>query len=256
MRKKQSFWGMMTVFLICVVACSPNLEIVKKQAAASRNLGEAYYGQGDYTSALKEFLKAETLYAEDPYLQNDLGIAYMAKEKPDIAIEHFKKAVELNSDYAPARNNLGLAYIAKNDWDAAIASFKKVSEDILYATPHYPLSNLGLAYYNKREYKLAEKYYRQSLKLQPEFVTALLGLGRTYIAMGKIPEAVTTLEKAVKSAPKFGANYFFLAEAYALSHSYKKAIHTYQRVIELAPDTSLADEAKKEVRKIGGLRTR
>ncbi|RLC18123.1 MAG: hypothetical protein DRI57_08895 [Deltaproteobacteria bacterium] len=37
---------------------------------------------------------------------------------------------------------------------------------------------------------------------------------------------IAGLEKAVKNAPKFGANYFYLAEAYALSHSYKKAIHT------------------------------
>ena len=51
------------VFVICVVSCTANLEVRKKQGVASRNLGEAFLRKGDYTSALRAFLKAETLYS-------------------------------------------------------------------------------------------------------------------------------------------------------------------------------------------------
>jgi type IV pilus assembly protein PilF len=54
---------------------------IKKKAAASRNLGEAYLSEKNYTAALGELLKAERLNPEDPILQNDLGLVYMAKEK-------------------------------------------------------------------------------------------------------------------------------------------------------------------------------
>jgi len=231
-----------------------NTEVRKKQGEASRNLGEAYMQQGDFSLALREFLKAEKIYSKDSILQNDLGLAYMAKGRLDIAIKHFKKAVKLKPDYVPARNNLGTAYLAKKEWDVAIACFKEIIDDILYATPHYPLTNLGWAYYNKQEYELAERYYQDALKLEPNFITALRGLGRTYIAMGRAADAVVMLEKAVKNYPRSAASYFYLAKAYSLSRKYKKAISAYNMVVELAPDSPLAVDAQKEVEKIKRLR--
>jgi tetratricopeptide (TPR) repeat protein len=222
----------------------------KKQEEASRNLGEAYMQQGDFSSALREFLKAEKIYSKDPYLQNDLGLAYMAKDRLGLAIKHFKKAVKLKPDYTPARNNLGTAYLAKKEWDVAIVCFKEIVDDILYATPHYPLTNLGWAYYNKKEYEIAEKYYSDALRLEPNFVIALRGLGRTYMAMERAADAVAMLEKTVKKYPRSAESYFYLAKAYSLSRQYKKAIKAYNKVIELVPESFLAGEAKKEVGKI------
>ena len=242
---------MFLVFFL--VSCAANLEVRKNQEEASRNLGEAYMGQGDYTAALREFLKAKKLYAKDPYLQNDLGLTYMAMEKTDLAIDHFKKAVEIKPDYAPAKNNLGTAYLAQKKWDDAIACFKEITGDLLYATPHYPLSNLGFAYYNKKEYRLAEKYYQDALKIEPGFVIALRGLGKTYIAMGKFAEAVAVFEKAAKNSPRFAEIYFDLADAYRITNDYKKALDAYRKIVELAPDSPLAVEARKEAGKIRGI---
>ena len=244
--KTNRFVLSLSLFIVfCIASCAANIEVRKKQEEASRNLGEAYMQQGDFFSALREFLKAEKLYSKDPYLQNDLGLAYMAKDRLELAIKHFKKAVKLKPDYAPARNNLGTAYLAGKEWDVAIACFKEIVDDILYATPHYPLTNLGWAYYNKQEYKLAEKYYSDALELQPNFITALRGLGRTYIAMGRVADAVAMLEKAVKNYPRSAESYFYLAKAYSLSREYKKAISAYNKVVELAPDSPIAPEAQK-----------
>jgi len=210
----------LSVFLIfCIASCAANIEVRKKQGEALRNFGEAYIREGDYTTALRKLLEAEKLYSKDPHLQYDLGMVYMAKEKPDMAIDHFKKAVELNPDYTPAKNSLGTAYLAQKKWDDAIACFKEITGDLLYVTPHYPLSNLGWAYYNKKEYNLAGKYYKDALKIEPRFAIALSGLGKTYIATGRISEAVTILEK----------------------------------VIELAPGSPIAIEAQKEIKKIKNL---
>ena len=239
------------LFLIfCIVSCAANIEVRKKQEEASRNLGEAYMQQGDFSSALRELLKADKIYPKDPLLQNDLGLAYMAKDRLDLAITHFKKAVKLKPDYAPAINNMGTAYLAKREWDVAISCFKEIIDDVLYATPHYPLTNLGWAYYNKQEYELAEKYYRDALNLEPNFVIALRGLGQTYIAMERAADAVAMLEKAVKNYPRSAESYFYLARAYSLSGEYKKAISAYNKVIELAPDSAIARAAEKKVEKI------
>ena len=243
-------WTAFMFLLFFLVSCAANLEVRKNQEEAFRDLGEGYMGQGDYTTALRELLKAEKLYSKDHRLQNDLGVVYIAKGKPDIAIDHFKKAIKIKPDYTPAKNNMGTAYLAQKRWDDAIACFKEIAGDLLYATPHYPLSNLGLAYYNKKEYELAEKHYQDALKIEPRFVIALRGLGKTYIAMGRIPEAVTILEKAVRNSPHFAELYFDLANAYTLSREYKKALDAYKKVIELAPNSPLAVEARKEIEEL------
>jgi len=247
--------ALFTTVIFSLTACTPtNRENLKKQSETSRNLGEAYYKQGNYTAALRQFLKAEKLYPEDPILQNDLGLTYRSKGKPDLAIKHFKKALDLKPDYAPARNSLGTAYMDKKEWDTAIEHFKEVAENLLYVTPQYPLSNLGLAYYNKGEYGTAAKYYQEALDLEPRFINALVGLGRTYIAMGRGPEAVATLEIGVKHFPRAARLHFDLGEAYTLSRDYKKAFHAFQKVIELVPDTPLARKAQIEVQKIKSFR--
>ena len=248
--KTNRFVLSLSLFLIfCLSSCAANIEVLKKQEEASRNLGEAYLQQRDFSSALREFLKAEKIYSKDPILQNDLGLAYMAKGRLDLAVKHFKKAVKLNPNYVPAKNNLGTAYLAKKEWDKAIACFKEIVDDILYATPHFPLTNLGWAYYNKQEYEVAEKYYSDALKLEPNFIIALRGLGQNYMAMERAADAVAILEKAVKNYPRSAESYFYLAKAYSLSGEYKKAISAYNKVVELAPESFLAGEAKKEVGK-------
>jgi len=238
------------IFLIFGLASCANTEQLKKQEEAGRLVGEAYMSQNDYTAALNELLKAEKIYANDPHLHNDLGLVYMAKDQIHLAIEHFKKAIDIKPDYAPARNNLGTAYLAAKNWDAAIICFKQVTGDLLYATPHYPLSNLGWAYYNKKEYVLAEQFYREALKIDPNFPIALRGLGLTYLAIGKPGDAVDSLEKAVKYSPGFPELFSDLAGAYSILKDYDKAILFYRKVVDIAPGSLLASEAKNEIARL------
>jgi type IV pilus assembly protein PilF len=244
-------WTVFVMIVFCVVSCATtNIKAQKQREEVLRDLGEAYYKQGDYTLALKEFLKAEELYPDDPFLQNDLGLTYKAKKRLDLAAKHFKTALKIKPDYAPAKNNLGTVYLEKKEWDTAIKYFKEVTENMLYATPQLALANLGWAYYNKKEYGLSETYYRKALDLDPKFINALRGLGLTYIAMGRIDEGVEILERAVKNYSKFALLYDDLAKAYVLSHDYKKALDAYHKVIELAPGSAMAMEAEKAVDKI------
>ena len=251
MEKKQLVWiGNLFLIIFFILSCAGDAQLRRKQAEASRRLGEAYFKDQNYTYALRELLKAEELYSDNHLLQNDLGIAYKMKGEAELAIRHFKKALKLKPDFEPARNNLGAAYFDKKDWDAAIACYKEVAGNLLYATPHYPLYNLGRAYYEKKAYKLSEKYYLEALDMAPKYVPALQGLGQTYIAMGKISEAVAALESAVKKAPEFAMAYFDLAKTYRLSRKYRKAYAAYNKVLSLVPETSLAVKAEKEIKKM------
>jgi type IV pilus assembly protein PilF len=245
--QKNGLWIAGILVIGFLAGCAPN-ENLRKQGESSRNLGEAYISQGNYTLALKELMAAEQLIPDDPYLQNDLGLAYMGKDRLDMAIQHFKKARELKPNYAPAINNLGTAYLAQQDWEAAINCFNAITGDLLYATPQYPLSNLGLAYYNQKKYDLSAKYYLQALKLEPKFYPAIRGLSRTYLAQGKLTEAVALLEEGVQMWPKSPELYSELGASYTASQKYPAAAAAYARVIELSQESSpLYREAQKSI---------
>ena len=238
----------MLLFSACVTTGGSPQD--KRSAIASRNLGEAYLSEGNTTAALGELLKAEKLNPDDPMLHNDLGLVYMTKERIDLAVVHFEKAVQLKPDFSLAKNNLGSAYLAGKEWDKAIPVLEAVTGDMLYATPHFPLANLGWAYYNKGNYKKAQEYLKASLKLQPNFFIAQLNLGRTYLATGQLNAARSLFEAAALDNPKNPELLLEMGKTYRLLGDYSNAILALKGAIEYTEKADLAVEASEELKKI------
>ena len=241
---------LLLITLITVSCSGPSQYERTNQSKNLREIGEAYMRQGNFTAGLAELLKAEELTPNDHILQNDLGLCYLSKNRLDLAVKHLQKAIELKPDYAPAKNNLGVVYLKQKNWNAAIDTFKEITKNLLYATPHYPLSNLGEAYYNLGDLRKAEYYYLEALNRKPNFPNALRGLGQIYLKMNRPADAVASLEKAVQSAPHSAAIYFDLASAYQLGDDQKRSIYAYEKVVQLAPDSSLAKRASLQLYQI------
>jgi len=250
--KKNWFWAAGCVLLACVlVSCTTkNMEQQKLIAEKKRVLGEAYFREQKHPEALREYLEAEELYSNDHFLHDDLGRVYLAMGRYDLAISHFKKSLEIKEDFTPARNNLGNAYAVKKEWNKAIEQYEIAANSLLYATPYYPLANIGFVYYEQKKYDLAETYYKKALRAKRDYVGALHGLGRTYLATGRADEAIEKLDKAIELAPEGAFLYYDLANAYRQKGDNRKAYSLYLKAAELQPDSDLADKAKQEARKI------
>jgi type IV pilus biogenesis/stability protein PilW len=245
--------------LVGIMGCATtgtttNDSLKQRQFDAQRNLGNAYLRQGDYTTALKELLKAEAMDPKDPHVQDSLGIIYSAKDRLEEAIEHYRKALSLKPDYASARNNLGSVYLIQKKWDEAISCLKPLTRNLLFASPQLPLYNLGWAYYNKHDYKMAEKYYQKALDMAPGYARALWGLGKIDIDTGKLHEAQRQLEAAVKSAPDYAQAYLDLGWLYFETGQRDKAVSAYKKVMSLSSDsdTRLAKSAQEALQEIQG----
>lgn len=239
--------------LILVYACaSTPEEPVSKEAsaAAARNLGEAYLKEGRLAAALREFKKAEELTPEDPFLQYDLGLVFLYRDKYDDAITHFNRALELKPNYPAALNSMGNAYLRKKDYDRAISYYKRTTEDMMYATPQYPLSNMALAYHAKGEYGLAEKYFLEALRIDSRFDRAIAGLAETYMATGRYSEAIDKLQSAIDISPNAPSLHYQLAQAYMKLGDFPNAYIEYSKVVELAPNTPDAEKANHQIQVI------
>lgn len=237
------------VALISLTACAgQKAERNEAFSKAARGIGEAYMRQGDYTAALGKLLEAEKLNPKDPIVHHDLGLCYRAKKRMPEAIEHLEKAVALRPSYSVARNTLGRVLLETGQFDQAITTLKEITKDALYATPHFPMSNIGEAYFLKSDFSKAISYYQQALKVKPDFIPALHGLGRTYVALAKGRLALVHLEKALELSPNVAQIHFDAAEAYEQVGNRSQARVSYQTVVELTSSNSeLALSAKQRL---------
>jgi Tfp pilus assembly protein PilF len=241
--------------LLAITACgtSPRSSLddhSKASAEATRNVGEAYLGGGNLTAALRELKRAEGMDPSDHLTQFDIGLVYFYRERYDQAIQHFERALQLRPEFAPAINSLGNAYSAKGDWDKAIATYNRILEDVFYGTPHFALSNMALAYYNKGDYHEAEKHYLEALKMYPDFVNALAGLAATYMATGRYEDAISKLERAIRKEPKMPYLHLELGKAYEAGGNVRRAREEYQLAVEMGQELPIGDEARKALRRL------
>lgn len=240
------------VLIFSIISCAPSRDeqLQKDRAEALRKLGEAYMSENKDAAAFRKLKEAESLNPDDPFTHFALGIFYFNKKKYDMAIDHYKKCMELRPDFASVRNNIGLAYLNKGDYDMAISFFKGLPDNYVYATPHYPLFNMGQAYYYKKDYKTAEKYFQEALEIEPEYIIAIHWLGRTELELGKTSDAVKSLNKAISINPSVPEIYFDLGRAFQILGKKDDALKAFQRVIEINPEDTLAIQAKKEVNRL------
>lgn len=86
------------------------------------------------------------------------------------------------------------------------------------ASPGDPVARLALAtaYEARSRYSDAVKQYRVALEIQPDLAGALIGLGRTQLAMGRADQAAATFQQVIdqRSGAEFAGVDPDLAEAY------------------------------------------
>lgn len=102
---------------------------------------------------------------------------------------------------------LGGIYLEKKLYAQALAMFQKAlkaaqeSEDPAeYIAAIY--NGLGYSYFAKEQYDLAIRNYKEALKLEPEYVTALNNLGHAYERKNLAAQALQTYEQVLKSQPQ------------------------------------------------------
>ncbi|MDM8536570.1 tetratricopeptide repeat protein [Desulfobacterales bacterium HSG17] len=238
---------LLLAFLFLISCASKNVTTQKKIeiAMATQKVGEEYYNAGHYTAALKKLLEAYKTIPDDPYLHNSLGLVYLAKERYNLAEKHFKTALNFKTDYVNAKNNLGATYLKQKKWDLAVKCFQEVSDNLLYATPERPLSNLGWVYYHQQMYKLAKSYFNKALDVHPDFLIAIHGISSLYIKTGYHAKAITFLHYKLKTNPGAAILHSDLAKAYEGLKDYNQAKRSWELVLRLVPSTSpLAREAQ------------
>jgi serine/threonine protein kinase len=93
----------------------------------------------------------------------------------------------------------------------------------------------------KTDSEQAGKLLRQALEMEPDNISVLSNLGYVYMSRKNYSKAIETYLKAGELAPQLPDTFFNLGYVYAVTEDYPQAKQMYSRVVELAPP--FTDEA-------------
>ena len=198
----------------------------------AHELGIAYYKNGDFYNAVRNFEQAVKEDPKDQEATQMTGLSLYLAGKPGEAIPYLERVQawypEANVD---ASYILGVAYIQTKKYPEARASFGKmfsVEPDSAAAYLFCARMLLRLDFG-----PIAEEYGKKAIELDPKLPMAHFLLGELYLYQSRIPEAITVLEQEKTLNPGYAAVYYKLADAYLRTQKFDEAEKLLQRSIWL-----------------------
>jgi tetratricopeptide (TPR) repeat protein len=207
--------------------------------------------EGELNLAVKHLAEAAKADPRDPYIAHSLALAYRDLGAFDRAIEEFRRALALKEDFPQLVNNMGVTYMLMGRLDEAISCFVKAAGTIFYATPHYAFLNLGLAYYQKGDYRRAISYYKEALEIDSSFVMAYENIGLAYEAAGEWEKACEAYQSAISYEPGSPDAYLLLGKLHLRLGRLSEAVEVFQKAVAKDPDGGIGREAFQFLKELG-----
>jgi len=114
------------------------------------------------------------------------------------------------------------------------------------------LRGIGDIDYDKQHYDEAVAAYEHYLKKKPDDPEVRTDLGTMYLYTGNADQAVVQYKKAVVSKPGFFQAYYNMGIAYAQMNKPADAAATLSKALTLAPDDTARDQVKTLIAKLSG----
>ncbi len=209
--------------LIAGLMWSVSVDDIVKEGVALRDAG-------DPSGAIVKFEQALKSKAKHPLANFEIGKTYLEKGDCENAVIFLTKAKNYGYDALKSHLALGQAFEAcGNNIEAAI----EYSEAAKLA-PNDPECQCNLARVSQQT-GVAEGGYINALKIDPNYVPAMVGLANLYANNNDSVKAMTYFDKAQKTKPDYAPTYFALGNYHLQKKRYLKSIESFTRYIQLEP---------------------
>ncbi len=245
------------------------LGYLRGKAYAEKNMGMAYYYQGDYMEVLDHWTKSLEIFEfiEDSQgianLSNNLGAVYYSQGSNTKAIDYYLRSLSIAEKIqdtlriASALLNIGGVYGDNpNDYDKALEYFNRIPKylpalDEPQITTSY-LMGEGEIYLLQGNYKEALKYYQDALPLTlntADNTDNLTKLGIVEFKMGEKQKAITYLDQAYQNAKENNQQLQMVQTLIELGKVYQnddfaKALSAFREAESLANEMGIKFELK------------
>ncbi len=218
----------------------------QKSPTVHLRLAGEYLKQGMATEALdqvKEAVKKDPKNADAHIL---LGGLYSSMKLYDKADEAYQTSLKLSPENFESLLYLGALYSEQSKPDKAIHYFSRLAKSTDYPSPHlayYYMGRVRLEQADAKYYGEAEKSFKKSLEVRPNFADAVLSLGVIYSRQkqeAKAIELYRNFQKEQTPNPRIAE---VLAQVFIEQGNYDQA-YTQLEVMEASSNEPLAIRLK------------
>ncbi len=210
---------------------SPNKMENQNEAESHLQAGNAFYDQGNYTEACKEYQKATEVDSDHAIAYYNWGLALEKLERYDEAIKKYEEATNKDPSYVDAYRSWGLALVKLGRYDEA---FKKY-EEATNKKPDYAdaYNDWGNALYDMKRYKEAIEKYKKALEIDDKYIHAYYNWGHILADLKRYEEAIEKYQKAIGVNDKYTDAYNGWGNALYKMKRYEEAIEKYKKASEI-----------------------
>jgi len=172
----------------------------RDRARAHTELAAAYLQRGNLGVALEEArmaLKADSGYGP---AYNVLGLVQMDLRENADAERAFERALRINPDDPDTNHNYGWFLCRSGREDDSVRYFLNAVKNPLYALPQKTYAVAASCVLKKNNEKEALDFYDRSLRLDPKYAPALIGLAQLRYRRGELRDARSLVARYNKAA--------------------------------------------------------
>jgi tetratricopeptide (TPR) repeat protein len=190
---------------------------------------------GEYVTAISAMNDLLADYPRDKFLLFLAGRWMVQQRNYDGAQQFLQRAVAIQPNYPAALNELAYAYAFTGDFKKAFETLDKYEQ----ASPGEPNTEDSYGEISRMagKYEQAIEHYTKALQFDSNFVWSRVGLGDTYMLMGKQVQARAEYAKAIAVATSPGDRLTWEI-ASALTYAYANDSKSFVQVMQ-----GIADEA-------------
>ena len=198
--------AVMVLLLVAVAGCASSskreadLEKKTKLAETHVMLGARYLQRGQLDVANQELELALSEMPDNSQANNIMAVLQWRLKKYDEADRLFRKALDKDANNSSAHHNYGAFLCDRGKLDASVRHFDAAAGDALYPYAAEVNLNAGVCLMKKPAPAVAEKYFREALRINPKLPSALYQMAKLSADSGRRLSARGFIERYFQSA--------------------------------------------------------
>lgn len=208
------------------------------------NAGIAYSQAGDNEGAIEKFKEAIEINPEDARYHANMALNLWNTGKFYDATSSWKQAHLLDPKNEVYAVNAGKAYLSLKQEKEAIRILSSTQFDA-YTTQAQGI--LGEAYFKIGRFDLAEKSFKKSIEVDPNYAEGYSGLASIFMVKKDYKTAQQLLIKSIRLNPKVAPAYHNLALVHITQQKIDQAYAMVNQALALQPDFPEAQQLKESI---------
>lgn len=202
-------------------------------------LGLAYATEGEGSRAISSL--NDTVQQDPNFIWAYIGLAelYAEQGSPKLALEFADRALTLTPNFVPAILLQANSYMQLGDYSMAVAKLQ--ATQAVQPKNATVAERLAVVSINQKQYPRAEQQLETALRLQPDYLPAMLDLLQLYaLEKRSTDQIIGRIEQQIAVAPKQSNFYEMLGEAYVAKHELAKGQQAFEDALRINPNATQA----------------